>query len=156
MSSTIKQPLSTETVEALQDLIQANIDSAGGYSEAAKQVEQGRTSAHLAEVGRRRLRFASELQILVQYNGVRPVKDGSWLAALQGTWLALKANLVGLDAVTVLRHVDQSEEVLEQAYQDAITHAETGPVKDRLLIHHALINRDRERICGLFRHAAVL
>ncbi|WP_182868251.1 PA2169 family four-helix-bundle protein [Stieleria mannarensis] len=149
MSVDTNAPLTPEMVERLQDLIQANIDSADGYHDAAAHLDDNRVSDALVQLNRQRLKFASELQTFVQANGVRPVKDGSWLATLHGGWRALQANLIGTDAANIVREIREVEELLENAYDETLAllaPTNSTQLTDRLHAHLDSIRLDRERI----------
>ncbi|WP_167546817.1 PA2169 family four-helix-bundle protein [Stieleria maiorica] len=151
MSVDTNPPLTDEMVQRLQDLIQANIDSAEGYNDAAAHLGDSELSDHVVQLNRQRLKFASELQTFVQVGGVRPVKDGSWLAKLHGSWLDLKANLIGRDIAEILRDIRHVEKMLENAYDETLalmTPATSTELADRLRQHLDSIRRERERISG--------
>ena len=152
MTTETKHNLSDETIEALQDLIQVNIDSANGFSEAAEQLEDVTLVNLFVEMGGERRNLATELQTHVQQRGEQPVKDGSFLAKVHRVWLDLRAKLNGGDAHVILCEAERGEDYIKQAYEDALQETAGSALNDVLLSQYSIIKAGHDRIRDLRDH----
>lgn len=149
MTTETKHDLNEETIDAIQDLIQANLDSADGFTEAAKQIEHSNLAALFVELGQQRRALAETLQGHVRFNGERPRTDGSWLAAAHRTWLDLRAKIAGGDAKVILQEAERGEDYIKHAYEEALKNTAGSALNDVLLAQYAVVKKGHDRIRDL-------
>lgn len=152
MTTQTRLDLNEQTIEAVQDLIQANIDSADGFQEAAKQVEDSNIAALFTELEKERRRLTAELQVHVQLNGERPRTEGSWLASIHQTWIDLRAKLNSGDAHVLLCEAERGEDFIKHAYEDVLKRTAGSPMQDVLTTQHAIIKEGHDRVRDLRDH----
>lgn len=112
--------LDAETIEGLQDLIQVNLDSAKGFVEAARRVENESLRVLFTEIGREREKNATELQQYVEHSGGRACQDGSLAAAFHRVWLDFRGRLAGGDAHVILTEAERGEDHIVQVYKEVL------------------------------------
>lgn len=149
MKTETKHDLNQETIDAIQDLIQANIDSADGFSEAASQIQDPNLASLFVELGQQRRELAETLQKHVRFNGERPRTEGSWLAAAHRTWLDLRAKIAGGDAKVILQEAERGEDYIKHAYEDALKNTAGSALNDVLLSQYSVVKNGHDRIRDL-------
>lgn len=117
--------MSTEhDIKVLNSLIETVIDSADGYSEAAKE------SSTFADIfqrrGAERRELTRRLQGVVTELGGSPEDDGTELAGAHHPFLNLR-NAVSSNDTTVVDQVEAGEDHIEHAFEDAERDAEISP-----------------------------
>ena len=141
--------LNEETIEALQDLIQINIDSAKGFRESAEQVEDMNLAGLFREMASTREQLSEELKQHVQYSGERPRNDGTILASLHRTWLDIRAKVNGGDPTSVLIEAEKGEDYIKKAYEDTLKETAGSAVNDVLTQQYATVKAGHDRIRDL-------
>ncbi len=152
MSTETRIDLNEQTVEAIQDLIQANIDSSEGFSEAAKEIEDTNLANLFTELGQQRRQLANTLQQHVQVTGERPRTEGTWLAALHRSWLDLRSKLNGGDAHVILCEAERGEDHIKHAYEEALKTTAGSAVNDVLTDQYATVKAGHDRVRDLRDH----
>ena len=135
MSVETKSNLSEETVAAVQDLIQMNIDSRDGFRFAAEKLEE--THSQLATGFRQFAEIrdvnATELQGLSLMNGKEPTDRGSYSASMHRTWMSIRDMFASeTDPVAVLAEAERGEDYIKAAYEDALKENPGSAVSDTL------------------------
>ena len=146
MTIETKSDLNQETIETLQDLIQANLDSAKGYREAAEVIDHTQLTAAFIEAAEQRGELAADLQTHVMLNGDRPTKEDSWLAAFHRSWMKLRASLNGGDPYVVLVEAERGEDYLKKAYEDALVSTAGSAMNDVLMAQYATVKQGHDAI----------
>ena len=121
-----------ETVDKLQDLLRVNIDSENGFRDAAEQVDDVALRRIFRQFADERQNNAAELKQFVEFNGEKPVEDGSLLATLHRSWMDLKAALTSNDAKAVLNEAERGEDHIKHIYEDILTETAGSPIHDVL------------------------
>lgn len=141
--------LNAETIEALQDLIQINIDSQKGFSEAAEQIEDANLANLFFEMAKTRAGLADELKSHVEYSGERPRNEGTFLATLHRTWLDIRAKINGGDPIAVLVEAEKGEDHIKAAYEEALRNTAGSAVNDLLVTQYSMVKSGHDRVRDL-------
>ena len=127
--------LEDTTVSTLEDLIQLNIDSRDGFREAAENVERFDLASEFRKFAEERDRQAEELKVYVELNNETPPAEGSYTAALHRTWINVKNALAGDDVLAILQECERGEDVIKDAYENALKETAGSAVNDVLSSH---------------------
>lgn len=135
MSLETKGNLNEQTVSAIQDLIQMNIDSRDGFRFAADKLRDSHptVATSFQQFGEAREVNATELQGLVLMNGKDPSDRGSYAASMHRTWMSIRDMFAGeTDPVAVLAEAERGEDYIKAAYEDALKDNPGSAVSDTL------------------------
>jgi len=141
-----KAELSQETQEAVQDLIQANLDSESGFREVAGEVDDPQLSQLFVRMAETRKELARDLQAHVLMDGERPRLDGSWLASLHRTWVDIRAKVSGGDPAVLLTEAERGEDYIKAAYEDVLKRTAGSALNDLLQHQYAEIKKGHDSI----------
>lgn len=110
-----------EDIAVLNHLIEATIDSADGYREAAKDAKNPELKAIFERRARERLAAFHSLQSQVEALGGQPEEEGSLLASMHRAFLNLRTSVSsGAADLAVIDEVERGEDHIKAKYQDAI------------------------------------
>ena len=123
-----------EIVVALNKLVGVNHDTRDMYQTAAEAVDNPDYQSLFREFASQRAEFMNELSALVASYGGEPDTDGSLTAALQRTWIDLKAAITSDEETAVIAEYERGDRVALEAYQEAM--ASDVPEAARSLIRH--------------------
>ena len=149
MSLETKTTLNESTVDALQDLVQINIDSRDGFREAAEQIPDAALATYFRELATERGRQAEELQTYVELNNERPVREGSLLAALHRSWISIRDSLASNEVHAVLAEAERGEDSIKAAYEEALKETAGSAVNDVLTTHYTQVKAAHDRVRDL-------
>ncbi len=149
MSIETKTSLNAETLNALQDLIQINLDSEKGFAEAAEKVKDQRLSVLFGRLGQERGEQATELQHYVEMNSDREPVEGSYLAAFHRAWLSLRGKLAGGSAHVILVEAERGEDQIKHAYEDALRATAGSAMNDVLTRQYAAVKSGHDQVRDL-------
>ncbi|MCC9606014.1 PA2169 family four-helix-bundle protein [Blastopirellula sp. JC732] len=149
MSLETKLTLNESTIEKLQTLIRANIDSYDGFREAAHQIDDPLVAELFREMAAERSTLAAELQDYVTWNNKKAEDDGSYAAALHRTWIDIRALLSGGDAYAILCEVERGEDHIKHAYEDALKATVGSAMNDVLQHQYAQVKQGHDRVRDL-------
>ena len=103
-----KLTLRDDTVDALQDLIEVNIDSASCLEEAADAVDDDSLTQFFTHIATHRRAHASELQSYVAANREEPETEGSFGGEARKLWVNLRSAINGGDPKVVLIEAERA------------------------------------------------
>lgn len=132
MTLETKINLKPETIAAVNDLVQANIDGAKGFDTVADATNDSFVEVRFAERADERRDNAAELSRLVQQSGEQPKHKGSWLAAFHRNWIGIKAASMSDNAKPLLSEIERGEQYLADRYESAIEECPASAVNDVL------------------------
>lgn len=138
-----------ETVAALQELVQINIDSHKGFDEASKRLKNANLVALCRELAAERRHQADELSPYIAINGEQAPSEGSFLAAVHRCWLNSRNALSGDDEYAVLAEAERGEDHIKSAYEDVLKRTAGSPVNDVLTRQYAAVKAAHDRIHDL-------
>lgn len=148
-----KEELHDSTLEAVQRLIQANLDSADGFDEAVRRIDHIQVASLLSELEAERRRFASTLQRYVGNNGERPCREGTWWGTLQRSWLDFRSTLSDGDPRVILAEAVRSESHLKETYEAVLRETAGSAMNDVLSRQYVAINAGHDRISQISQRA---
>lgn len=146
MALETKCDLEPATVDALQDLIQANIDARDGFRLAAHEIEHAAISAAFEHFAHQRQEQADELTAFVECNGEEARREGSYAAAVHRTWMTVRELLSGDDTNAILSEAERGEDHIKDAYQTALRNTAGSAVNDVLTRHYAQVKAAHDRV----------
>ncbi|TWT93854.1 PA2169 family four-helix-bundle protein [Stieleria varia] len=149
MSLETTNDLNKETLDGIQDLIQANLDSEKGFREAAEVVDDIHLTDLFTRMAETRHELATELQSHVQISGGQPRKEGTFLAALHRSLLDLRAKLNGGDATVILIEAERGEDHIKHAYEDVLKKTTGSVLNDVLLSQYSVVKKGHDAIRDL-------
>lgn len=108
-----------QDIRVLNRLIEATIDSADGYGEAAKDVRNPELKAIFERRSRERFAAFSSLQTQVEALGGQPKDEGTLLASMHRVFVKLRSAAQASD-LAVIDEVERGEDVIKSQYEDAL------------------------------------
>jgi uncharacterized protein (TIGR02284 family) len=125
-------------IKVLNGLIEATIDSAEGYDEAAKDAQSAQyTGTFQSRAGERR-QVARSLQQAVSSLGGKADTDGSMLASAHRAFVNLRKSLSKGDTA-VVSEVERGEDHIKHKFENALKDADLT-TQTRTLIEEAYIS----------------
>ena len=138
--------LSDDTLDALDDLIAANIDGAKVLDEAGDQVRTLGDSVELASIAAVHRAHAQELQQLQRQNRRRPENDGTFGGKAHKAWTSFRTALNAGNPDVALLEARRAEERVCDAYAEAIKDAGSNPVNDVLHRQLRAVKKQRDHL----------
>lgn len=149
MSLETKTDLNPATVEKLQKLIRANIDSYNGFHESAEELKDSQLSSLFRAIGDERSAMASELQKYVEFNGKEAEDDGSVAAKTHRIWINIRSKLSGGDAKVILTEAERGEDHIKHAYEEVLKETAGSAMNDVLSSQYAKVKAGHDKIRDL-------
>ncbi len=115
-----KCDLKEETIDGLQKLHQANVDSAEGFREAAEQIKRSDLAEKFRKWSDQRAKQAKELADIVNCNGEDVDCEASWLAELHQAYTSMKTAFTSDDVHAVLAEAERGEDHIKEAYEEVL------------------------------------
>jgi uncharacterized protein (TIGR02284 family) len=109
----------THDIKVLNDLIMTTLDSADGYTEAAKEAKNPTFKNLFSQWADERRLVASELQQQVRSLGGKPEDDGSLLAAAHRAFLSVRDSMSKGDK-SVVEEVERGEDFIKNKFEEAL------------------------------------
>jgi uncharacterized protein (TIGR02284 family) len=107
-------------ISTLNSLIATTLDSADGYTEAAKDSENSRFTALFTSRAGERRAIVTRLQQQVTALGGNAEDDGTLLAGAHRMFLNLKSLVTGNDDKAIINEVEAGEDHIKAKYEDAL------------------------------------
>ncbi|MEO9593978.1 PA2169 family four-helix-bundle protein [Rhodopirellula bahusiensis] len=149
MSTETKLDLNETTLEKLQKLIRANIDSYNGFHESAEELKDERLATLFRSIGDERSAMAAELQQYVEFNGKEAEDDGSVAAKTHRIWINIRGKLNGGDATVILIEAERGEDHIKEAYEDVLKDTAGSAMNDVLTAQYAKVKAGHDKIRDL-------
>jgi uncharacterized protein (TIGR02284 family) len=149
MALETKTHLDEKTVDKLQRLIQANMDSHEGFREAADEVDNETLAGLFRGLAEKRQQQAQTLQGLVSVNGEEPRDSGTYMGAAHRTWIELKTAVVGGDTESILNECERGEDHIKNLYEEILKETAGSAVNDVLQRQYAEVKADHDRVRDL-------
>lgn len=146
MNIETKSDLRQETIEKLQTIIQANVDSRDGFQEAAEKIEDVQVATMFRKLAAERSSRAAELGQIVSANGVEPQLKGSALAALHRYFIDFRAALNGGNAYVILAEAERGEDHIKHLYESVLKETAGSAVNDVLQHQYAALKEAHDRV----------
>lgn len=149
MSVETKSNLTDDTIEQLQDLITANVNSLEGLDDAAKEVDDETVASVFRQIAAERRNFPEELKTYVTWNGEEASKEESFAAKVHQVWMNCRAKLNGGDAHVVLIEAEFGEDHIKEAYEEALKSNPGSAVSEILHSQYTVVKAGHDRIRDL-------
>ncbi|SRR6056297_1299422 len=149
MSLEAKTDLNEQTIDKLQKLIRANIDSYNGFHESAEEVRDPKLAALFKEIGNQRSAMASELQKFVEFNGEAAEDDGSVAAKTHRIWINIRSKINGGDPHVILTEAERGEDHIKHAYEDVLKETAGSAMNDVLTDQYAVVKAGHDKVRDL-------
>lgn len=114
-------------ISTLNSLIATTIDSADGYTEAAKDSDNSRFTTLFTSRAAERRNVATRLQQEVTRLGGNPEDDGTILAGAHRVFLNLKSAVTGQDDKAIINEVEAGEDHIKAKFEDALRDSNLSP-----------------------------
>lgn len=149
MTLETKGHLSEDTIDKLQKLIRANIDSYDGFREAAKELKDKKISALFTELGDQRSAMAAKLQKTIEFNGEEAEDDGSVAAATHRIWLNIRSKITGSDSYAILAEAERGEDHIKAAYEEVLKETAGSAMNDVLTDQYRAVKAGHDKVRAL-------
>ncbi|CAN5167203.1 PA2169 family four-helix-bundle protein [soil metagenome] len=134
-------------ISTLNALIATTIDSAAGYTEAAKDSKNSRFAALFTSRAAERRTVASRLQEEVTRLGGKAEDDGTVLAGAHRMFLNLKAAVTGHDDKAIINEVEAGEDHIKAKFEDAMGDRElSSAVRDLIETCYAPVKASHDEM----------
>ena len=114
-------------IATLNSLIATTLDSADGYTEAAKEADSPRFGDMFTSRASERRSVVTQLQAEVRRLGGEPEDDGTVLASMHRTFLDLKSAVTGRDDKAIVNEVERGEDHILHKFQAALEDETLSP-----------------------------
>lgn len=141
------ESLDNKTIDLLQELIRANLDSRDGFAEAAERMEDPVVSQLFRQLVHDRDLQCHELQAIVSANAEQPCETGSASGA-QRTWMDLRSVMVS-GRHAVLSEAERGEDALCGRYDDALRELGGSAIRQLIERHHRAVHDAHDRVRSL-------
>ncbi len=141
--------LNDETIDKIQRLIQANLDSYKGFKEAANDVKNARLRELFSDIAMSRSRQAASLQTYVSWNNEEPEDDGTIRGDLHRAWLNVRSAINQGKEEVVLIEASRGEDHIKELYEDVLKDIPGNALSDVLHSQYAHVKKDYKRIESL-------
>lgn len=135
-----------ETVGTLNRLVQICTDAEAGYRTAAECVRNRDLHDLFEAQANQRALFSVDLQNAIRALGETPVASGSLVGALLRGWTNIKSLLINCDELAILAECRRSDELAQQAYDEALRLGVPPDVQAILERQHARIEEALQRL----------
>lgn len=133
-------------VEVLNDLVEATLDSALGYREAAKDAKNPRFKSLFEKRSMERHQLTAELQAEVRGLGGTPQDEGSILASAHRVFVNLKNTVTGSDE-SIVDEVEAGEDHIKAKFEKAMQREKlSAPVQDTVSKVYAVVKADHDQM----------
>jgi uncharacterized protein (TIGR02284 family) len=146
MALETKCDLEADTIEALQDLIQTNLDARDGFRFAADELENAAIAATFEHFADQRQQQADELTSFVECNGDAPRREGSYSAAVHRTWMKVRELITTNDTDAILSEAERGEDHIKGAYETTLRKTAGSAVNDVLTRQYAQVKAAHDRV----------
>lgn len=141
--------LEKETIDALQDLARANLDSHEGFNLAANLLDREDIAREFRAWATERDTNARRLQELVALNGEDPISDSSTKSQLHRWWMELRDKIKGSDDYAILAEAERGEDFIKEKYEDLLVKTAGSAVNDVLQQQYARVKQVHDKVRDL-------
>jgi uncharacterized protein (TIGR02284 family) len=144
------QGASEHAVKVLNDLIETTLDSAHGYEDAAKAIDDGELKTTFVQRSQKRMELTRELQEEVRSFGGKPEDDQSLLGKAHNKFVELKEAVTGGSEKAVIDEVERGEDVIKGKFEKAMKDDDLPPgARDVVSRAYQSIRADHDSVSAL-------
>lgn len=114
-------------IRTLNSLIETTLDSADGYSQAAKDAKSEAPVALFRDRSLERRQVATTLQQRVRELGAEPEEEGTVLASAHRMFVNLRTSLTSNDNKAVVYEVERGEDHIKSKFENAMKDEDVSP-----------------------------
>jgi uncharacterized protein (TIGR02284 family) len=141
--------LNDQHIKVLNSLVEATLDSAHGYRDAAKDAKNPRFKSLFERRSMERNQLTAELQTEIRGLGGEPEDDGTVLASAHRMFLNLKNTVAGSDQ-GVVNEVEAGEDHIKAKFEHALRNENLpSPVKGVVSKVYAVIKAGHDQMRDL-------
>lgn len=138
--------LDKDTIKGIQNLIEINIDSSKGFTEAAEKVENTAIADLFRACGRERDANVAELKRITRINAEEPEDSGTVRGTMHRWWLNIRGTVTSGDEHTVLADAERGEDAIKHRYEDVLKKTAGSAVNDTLTRQYAQVKSRHDQI----------
>ena len=132
MSVETKTDLREETLEKVQQLVQANVDAKLALGDGVASIEDPILAKAMNLMATLSAKRNAELSAWVRANKEHPKNVGTWLGAWRRIWADIRSGLTAKDVSAVLNDVERSQQHLITLYQEIVLETAGSAMNDVL------------------------
>ena len=145
-----KLSLEKDTLDALQDLMVANLDSAKTLKEAAEKIDHGAIENLFRGVAVARVGNAEELKSYLKVNAEKPVEDESTIGSeAHRQWMGLRAAINSGDPKVLLIETERAEDKIKGTYEQLLVDTAGSAMNDVLMGQYRQVKKHHDLIRDL-------
>ena len=145
MTLETKESLDAQTIHALQELIEINIDSYNGLNQASDQTSNTYLVELFGDLAEQRVGQAMELQKFVIRNDETPLTKGSIAGRVHRAIMDWREAFGG-GPLSVLKEAIRGEDYIKAKYEAVLARTAGSAVTDVLNRHYAAVKQSHEQI----------
>jgi len=131
----MKMATHEHTIDALNELLQKNVDAHRGYKKAGEDVEHTSLEAYLRDKSAQRERFSQQIKDEIVSLGGKPKPEATVKGSLHHAWIDLKSALAGNTDKAVFEECVRGEKVCLEDYEEKLSEYDLLPSARSLLIN---------------------
>lgn len=116
----------TDKVQQLNELIEITRDGQRFYQHAHDEVKDVRLQALFRDMSQNKTELIRALSVKVAANQQKPADGGTFIGKLRQVYADTKANLVSDTEATYVAQLEEAEDRILHAFEDALESAEPG------------------------------
>ena len=140
----------SDTIDALNNLLETAVNAREGYRTAAKNVDDGELQTFFNLCAQERSNFVANLEQAVRGLGGTPDSSGTVAGAAHRGWITIRSKLAGGDAETLIDECERGEQVAIEDYEDALKHDVSADLQETLSEQLAQVRSDL-KLLGQFK-----
>lgn len=144
-----KLNLNNETISALEELAQINIDSHNILKEASAAIASGPLAALLRRVANTRTAHAEELNSYLRANAETPQEDGTVRGSVHQMWVKFRGAINGGDSEVVFIEAERAEDVIKAKYEKLLVETAGSAMNDVLMRQFREVKQHHDQIRDL-------
>lgn len=141
-----------ETIEKLQDIVRALIDSAEYHMEICERLNDDFVKKVMMKIANQRREVCSDITSYVNMAGESAPSDGTFAGSLRTIWSSVRSALNSGDTTVVLIEAEKAEDVLVNKFKSILPEIAGNPVNDRLMQHYETVRDGHDKVLTLRNH----
>jgi uncharacterized protein (TIGR02284 family) len=131
----MKMATHEHTIDALNELLQKNVDAHRGYKKAGEDVEHTSLEAYLRDKSAQRQRFTNQIKGEIVSLGGEPNPETTVKGSLHHAWMDLKSALASNTDKAVFEECVRGERACLEDYEEKLSEQDLLPSARSLLIN---------------------
>ncbi len=145
----VVEKMTSETVEALQELLQALRDSFKHLKQAAESIEDEDFATTFHQIAAERFDIGNKIGQHIIEADEQPVTEGTWLGSVRTFWTSMRAALNSGNTTVVLIEAERADDALVNRFRELLPSIAGNPLNDKLLEYYGTIKAGHDRVLAL-------